>query len=206
MKLKLENLYQDYVPLFVSIVYQFPDIDIAGPLLISPNGNYENQKVKLLVIGQETNGWGYHSEDIKIGMRHYEEFNLGEKYYSSPFWNVTRKVERLLGNNDFSCAWTNISKYDVEAGRPFGNYLIEISKIDDLLIKEIEILRPDLSTGQKSNKRFKFKVVDHMDFEFIQSNTKQAVEFCLSFFQILNGYAVALLQQPFAGFHRPTES
>lgn len=144
MKHQLKKLYKSYQKSFEAITLKFPNADIAGPLLMSPNELYHKQKNKLLIIGQEIKGWGYHSSDIDAGMKHYEDFNLGANYYSSPFWNITRKVERLLGNVEYSCAWTNISKFDVNAKRPQGDYLTEISKIDHLLIKEISILNPDV--------------------------------------------------------------
>lgn len=144
MKLQLKELYQRYQNSFEAITRKFPNADIAGPLLMSPNSLYQKQKNKLLIIGQETKGWGYHSSDIDAGMKLYEDFNLGVKYNSSPFWNITRKIERLLGNDEYSCAWTNISKFDVNAKRPLGEYLSKISEIDDLLIKEIEILNPNV--------------------------------------------------------------
>ena len=146
MKQRLKELYREHVSKFEQIVRNtssFP-MDVAGPLLISPNNLYRDQRTRLLVIGQETNGWGYFSNDVEAGMTYYEEFGLGVEYYSSPFWNVTRKVERLLGNDEYSCVWTNISKFDMDAGRPLGNVLTEVMTVDNLLIKEIEILQPDL--------------------------------------------------------------
>ena len=61
-----------------------------------------------------------------------------------PFWNVTRKLEKALGNDAHSCAWTNFSKYDVDAGRAYGEHEKEISTLDNLLKKEIEILKPKI--------------------------------------------------------------
>jgi hypothetical protein len=144
MKQSLYNLYSSHQRTFESIVAQFPGQDVAGPLLLSPSEKYQQQARKLLIVGQETKGWGYYADNIEAGMRHYEEFNVGQGYYSSPFWNVTRKVERLLRNQEYSCAWTNISKFDVEHKRASGEQLAAISEIDSLLIKEIEIIQPDI--------------------------------------------------------------
>jgi hypothetical protein len=144
MKNQLEQLYTSSKEKFTQVVKSFPDRDIAGPLLISPNERYEKQKRKLLIVGQETNGWGYFSNDIAGGMELYEDFNLGINYYSSPFWNVTRKLERLIGNDEYSCTWTNLSKFDVDAKSPKGDCLEKISELDHLLTSEIQILKPDL--------------------------------------------------------------
>ena len=55
---------------------------------------------------------------------------------------ITRKLEKALGNLPYSCAWTNISKFDLEGGRSYGEYEAAISRLDDLLIAELEILKP----------------------------------------------------------------
>jgi len=121
--------------------------NIAGAFLMSPSENYAKQPFPLLAIGQETYGWEVFSEVVTeeecAGMMSaYEDFNVGEKYYASPFWNVIRKIETALGNEFCSCAWTNISKYDQEAGRPDAEHEKLFSTVDNLLIDEIKITKP----------------------------------------------------------------
>ena len=140
----LKELYKSKITEFKSIVEKFPTHNLMGPLLMSETKEYENSKLKLLIIGQETNGWGEYSENIEQGMEHYLSFNLGSEYYSSPFWNVTRKIENILGNNKYSCAWTNLNKFDDNSNRPEGEVAKKISEIDSLLIDEIKILKPDI--------------------------------------------------------------
>ena len=81
--MKLEELYKSKIPTkeFKSIIEKFPERNLMGPLLMSETKEYLNSKIKLLIIGQQTNGWGYHSENIEQGMNDYVNFNLGEKYY-----------------------------------------------------------------------------------------------------------------------------
>jgi hypothetical protein len=142
--MNLEELYNSKTTKFKSIVEAFPTHNLMGPLLMSETKEYENSKIKLLIIGQETNGWGKYSENIKQGMEHYLSFDLGSEYYSSPFWNVTRKIEKILGNNKYSCAWTNLNKFDDNSDRPVGEVEKKISEIDSLLVDEIQILKPDI--------------------------------------------------------------
>lgn len=144
MKNSLKTLYENKKPLFEKITNQFPNDGLSRPLLISPNSEYQNQNIKILIVGQETHGWGCFSDDIEAGMKLYEVFNLGEENCASPFWNVTRKVEDILVGTKFSCAWTNLNKYDVGAERPSGDHLNAISSLDHILIDEIKILRPDI--------------------------------------------------------------
>ncbi|GAI28337.1 unnamed protein product, partial [marine sediment metagenome] len=155
---QLKQIYQSRINDFKQIVKKFPDDDLAGPILMSPNDLYVNQPKRLLIVGQQTNGWTYHVDDIDSQMKTYEEFNLGVDYYSSPFWNITRKLELTLGNVEYSCAWTNINKFDLDASRPYGDYEIEISKLDFILINEIDILKPDICiffTGPSFDQRIK---------------------------------------------------
>ncbi|MFD2719936.1 hypothetical protein ACFST9_14505 [Hymenobacter monticola] len=140
---ELYRLYQTRLTDFERVILQFSGTDLAGPLLMSPNATYGEQENPLLIVGQETKGWGYlQGHDIRKQMVVYEEFNLGDGYYSSPFWNVTRKVERALGAVPYSCAWTNLSKFDVDGGRSYGEQEQLIATVDDLLVAEVNILKP----------------------------------------------------------------
>lgn len=144
MKQELLKIYTERQNDYKRIIELFPDNDLAGPFLISPNEIYSKQPNPLMIIGQETNGWDYNVDDLEKQMKVYEDFNVGFDYYSSPFWNVTRKLEKALGNETYSCAWTNFSKFDVDAGRAHGEQEKEISTLDNLLEKEIEILKPKI--------------------------------------------------------------
>jgi hypothetical protein len=141
-----EALYQLYVTRqadFNKVQSQFSGNELAGPLLMAPNALYEQQSNPLLIVGQETKGWrSLEGDAIREQMTAYEEFNVGEEYYASPFWNVTRKVEAALGNAPYSCAWTNVSKFDVVRGRSYGDQEAVIATLDDLLVAEIPLLKP----------------------------------------------------------------
>jgi hypothetical protein len=68
---QLKELYESYIPEFKKIIEKFPERNLMGPLLMSETEEYVNSKVKILIIGQETNGWGYHTEKIEQGMADY---------------------------------------------------------------------------------------------------------------------------------------
>ncbi len=169
MKNQLYSLYNNRQRDFKKIINTFPNDDLAGPLLMSPNIDFVNSKNRLLIIGQETNGWSYHLDDIEKQMKHYEDFNVGVDYYSSPFWNITRKIEAILENNPHSCAWTNLNKFDLNSGRPHGEYEKAISELDDILLSEIQILRPNYClfyTGPYFDQRIK-NLFENIEFEAI---------------------------------------
>ncbi len=117
----LHLLYLNNRPVLERIREAFIDEDLEGPLLMELTSYYK-QPIKLFIIGQETKGWccNYKNHDILLST--YKNFNVGEKYYSSPFWNITRKVEDLIGIGRYSCAWSNINRYDHKGGEPKGKY------------------------------------------------------------------------------------
>ena len=125
-----------------------------------------NQPMRLMIIGQQTNDWTC-SDNLDHLMKTYEDFNLGVKYYSSPFWNITRKLEIAMGNVEYSCVWTNINKFDLDKNRPYGKFEREISKLDSILIGEIEILKPRVCiffTGPSFDQRIE-KIFEGVTFE-----------------------------------------
>lgn len=155
---ELKKLYQKNKDSFANVLKSFPNDDLAGPFLISPNEIYYKQKNKLLIIGQETNGWSYYIDDLDKQMLNYEGFNVGINYYSSPFWNITRKLEKALKNEPYSCVWTNMNKFDLDSARPYGKYEEVISKLDGILCDEIKLLQPEIChffTGPAFDHRLK---------------------------------------------------
>jgi hypothetical protein len=138
----LRKLYETNFERFTHFVNSFPNEVLYGPLLMEPSA-YFRQTKKLLIIGQETYGWDCEF-DIDALLDKYTKFNVGEKYWASPFWNVTRKVESILGIEKYSCAWSNLNRFDQNEGPPTGKILEAISKLDFLVREEIQILKPDI--------------------------------------------------------------
>lgn len=142
MKEELYNLYLEKQPLFQSVVSRFPFDELAGPFLMSPDNNFRMQRTPLLVVGQETNGWTSNVEEIEKQMRAYEKFHAGESSRYSAFWDVIRKIEKLLGNDLYSTAWTNLSKFDLYGVRCYGKYEKAFSTADAILAEEVKIVDP----------------------------------------------------------------
>ena len=117
--------------------------DMAGPFFVSPNDVYWRAEVKIVFVGQETNEWSSEC-DIVAQMDTYRRFNLGEAYYSSPFWNVIRKFEIALAKSALSSAWLNLNRYDQEGGRPSWDNQLILSELDFLLTEELKLLAPNI--------------------------------------------------------------
>ena len=144
MRTPLLNVYSDWQEKFRDIAERFPYQGITGPLLMSPEkGKYAKNK-KLMVIGQEMDGWYAEAEKLEDQMDKYEAFNAGEREVMSPFWSMTRELEAMLGNEPYSCAWTNICKYDDHGKRLRGKEHEATQPIDLMLADEIKVLEPDV--------------------------------------------------------------
>ena len=126
-----------------------------GPFLISPNSKFSNSKIKVIFVGQETNGWSC-ERNISDQMKEYSNFNLGENYYSSPFWNVIRKFEASIIGDTHSSSWLNLNRYDENCKKPSRENLKVLADFDDLLLSELQILHPDVTiflTGHSYDRR-----------------------------------------------------
>lgn len=176
MESSLFKLYEHNIVNFEKIISNHPDNSIAGPLLIATSELYLKEELKLLVIGQDTNGWGHDYLDPGLQMNLYKNFNVGEKY-NSVFWSVVRKLEGQMGISKCSCLWTNINKFDVDSKRPKNEYEISISAIDSILVEEIRIIQPDVCvffTGPDFDMRIK-GIFKDIVFEKINDNEERTI-------------------------------
>lgn len=153
----LNALYEKYRSALVSFRETFKEENLSGPLLMKLDAYYK-QSVKLLIVGQQTYGWSDEYDDFNASFETYENFNLGERYRSTPFWSIIRKVEDIIGISNYSCAWTNLNRYDQDGDEPKGLVLENIQVLDHLVKDEISILNPDICiffTNRKYDYRLK---------------------------------------------------
>ena len=129
---------------------------LTGPLLMELCSYYK-QPVKLFIIGQETKGWCCDYNNHQALFDNYKNFNMGEKYYSSPFWNITRKIENIIGITPYSCAWSNINRYAYNKGEPKGEILKAIQSLDCIVAEEILSIQPDICLFF-ANRKYDFRL------------------------------------------------
>jgi hypothetical protein len=176
MKEQLLQLYKEKQESFRNVLSSFPSDDLAGPFLMSPSPFYKEQKSPLLIVGQETNGWTYFVDEIERQMYTYEQYNVGSNLDHLPFWNIIRKVEKALGNDPHSCAWTNLSRFDLYGGKSYGKYQKVIKGLDRIIVDEIKICTPEICiffTGPDFDARLR-RIFKDMDFVAIPGwNMKQ---------------------------------
>jgi len=169
---KLNALYEKYWQQITDCIAQYPGL--SQPILMKVPERYINSSTKIMIIGQQTFGWG--AGGICELLKCYENFNLGEKYYSSPFWDIIRKIEIIFQNQPYSCVWTNINKCDYNNNRPPMEIENKISTSFPVLKHEIEILNPDVIiffTGPNFDRNIletfpEVKFIDLFDFKKIK--------------------------------------
>jgi hypothetical protein len=183
LKNELQTVYLNRVTDFQHILDLCPESNISGPFLMSPKAAYSKQKFPFLAIGQQTNGWEainspVTKEKCERVMDVYKKFEVGKDYLSTPFWNVIRKIEAKLGNEPYSCEWTNINKYDLENGKPDAEHERIFSTVDNLLLDEMRIMKPKVCiffTGHAFDGRIK-NIFEEV--EFLSVNGFEIHQFC----------------------------
>lgn len=171
---------------------------LSAPLLVSANAAYENNPGKrLLVLGQETHGWGsfkpefWNFKDFAVAengieglLEAYSEFvgenRLGEK----PFWKGLQTVAGVKCKQEVSTApvlWSNLMAADFEKDSFIGKLsaseeeaFVEFSK--KKFLGEFEILKPRvcvLFTGPK----YDFVVKRFLDFAELPDSENDVVSF-----------------------------
>lgn len=154
---RLTELYTKHLGQLIAFREQYVDLNLEGPILMDLD-QYWSQPIKLFIVGQETYGWNCDYNDISSQQKTYRNFNMGERYHSSPFWNITRKLERLIGIGAYSCAWSNLNRYDYDGGAPTPEFAVKLSVLDYLLREEVQIIKPDIClfyTNRKYDNRLR---------------------------------------------------
>lgn len=153
--------------------------DYVGPLLLYCwEKDYINSKHRLLIIGQETDGWKDDyiktSSDIDDSIECYRQFQLGANY-NTLFWRYAHDINQMINKTDkLNFVWNNINKFGIDGkGRPEEMVLEEENKHFNLLQKEVEILSPDVCiflTGPNydTDLQQKFPDIIHLKFDDYQ--------------------------------------
>lgn len=140
----------------------------SAPLLISPHRKWSKCPTKLLIVGQETNGWGSNptskdalrletldafvssSNGVATMVSAYKAFDFARTYRhrNSAFWRAFRYLEGDVTESPCSAMWTNLFKVDV-SGSVVKNCKIRHRRLlraaqAGLLAEEIRLLKPQI--------------------------------------------------------------
>jgi len=135
---------------------------VTNPLLIQVPHDFEEYKFKIMIFGQETNGWcdecgndGIFSSSIEKSMKVYDEFVNKEGFlkYNSPFWQVHRHIKSNINSKEETVfIYNNINKI----GRMDRGSNTDINKLQfeyfNVIGKELDLIKPDVMlffTGPK---------------------------------------------------------
>jgi hypothetical protein len=120
---------------------------IHGPFLCSPQEFYWNADIKIVFVGQETNGWGPKFKSVEQQMKIYFDFEVGTKKTKSnkgPFWTTIRRIEKEVNGYKKCCASLNLNKFDINNKTPNGDFMQKMLQFDHLIQSEIDLLKPDV--------------------------------------------------------------
>lgn len=142
----------------------------SPPLLVNVDPSWESSKRRILIVGQETLGWGFRSGEyynwpyppiarysdfvnfldrinaLMLGYKKFEFAKHQPENRRSPFWRAFRY---LGSSNDVSVLWTNLFRFSVDSGSVIRN--CSTSQLEcvlnaqrGLLKKEIQLLNPSV--------------------------------------------------------------
>lgn len=147
---ELLNLYKKYWKDILDLKKEYPGL--SNPLLINISNSYLRQKVKLFVVGQETNGWLQEELGFSEQLEHidkliegYKDFNFNLAHrFPSVFWNVVEKIEDRLNIDKGGIVWSNLNRMDYNNTRPPEHIKKMLYQKLPLLPEEIKVAKPDL--------------------------------------------------------------
>jgi hypothetical protein len=131
--------------------------NISQPQLLNIPGSYLQSEIRLMIIGQESAGWGADqdptTEEGRTQLRAgYADFDLAleTRWRGTPFWQAAYKLRERLNPGGAANAflWSNL--VPVSERLPSGKYGRPSSKIADgvcalgLIAAEIEVARPQV--------------------------------------------------------------
>ena len=154
MRDRLRKIYENYWPSLQDALLGRDDLKnrLGGPFLMDVCPEYFAAQKKLLIVGQQTKGWGnawtQEAADDAIGflMQIYAGFRLGENYLPTPFWAAAHQVYRKLNpaGPSYGFLWTNLVKVDQDEGQPDAEVEEIVSAAFPVLPEEIEVVSPGI--------------------------------------------------------------
>ena len=162
MNIELAELYKEsskYLDLDANLMKL-----ISPPMLLRITDKYENHKSKVLVLGQETKGWGAenigfeafdtfitNTNSVECLCDLYEGFCFAKwsSHKKSPFWRAFRQLAKMsFGEEIFesNVIWSNLVKVDYNRASikkmAWENQLKILEYSKKILERELQILKP----------------------------------------------------------------
>ncbi len=144
----LKDVYKKYWDTYVSNIRNNLNIEAANPFLIVEPSDYKEKLKKVMICGQETQGWGNEFDDCPdkatmdaiLGI--YAGFVNG-KGNNSPYWQFIHSLKRACPDVGFVC--NNIVKIGKKHGPGCDDTINELTlKYFPVISEELDILKPDI--------------------------------------------------------------
>lgn len=130
---------------------------LANPLLIDVPKSYFDADCKVMIFGQETNGWEGafpHKKGVAHILKTYSDFYNSDHCYSygGQFWNGVSKFRDAMAEKlrpsgkTLSIVWNNLIKIGKAEGKgaPSEDALLWGDKWFDVISHEMEVLKPNI--------------------------------------------------------------
>ncbi len=148
----LAETYEQAVTLWLRLLPSHPKL--SAPQLVHPTDAYRHARVRLMIVGQETLGWGDNGSiptnqslsDICDSLRTgYRDFNLGGGIGHTPFWSASNRLFHALnaGAAERAFIWSNLVKMDDAGKRPGREIQDAIAELG-LLQAEVREFEPEV--------------------------------------------------------------
>lgn len=126
----------------------------TNPLLLKIDNetDFKKAEIRIMIFGQETNGWYENSDDLESIINAYQEF-FGTDYcysYGGQFWNGVNRFRSMLQekypDKKIRLVWNNLVKTGKSDGRGMPpDYIYQIERYNFEVIKEeLKIVNPNV--------------------------------------------------------------
>ena len=161
---KLEELYQSKWENLSNALNQIIKdenyvVKPTNPLLLKHRecDAYEDAEIRVMIIGQETNDWGFDEEgyfwdDMEDVLEMYQDFFSGYRFeshrgfFKNHFNGFLKLLEDKYPEKKMSCFWNNVIKIGKANDKNTPpEYMLDIEqKYFSVLKEEIEIIKPNV--------------------------------------------------------------
>lgn len=144
---KLTSLYEKHWDDFIEHVYKNGEKPCAFPYLIATDERYAKARKRVMICGQETNGWGKEKDySQSSGILELQEmyYNFVKGNYSYSFWRFIREL-RMRFSEDVGFIYQNIVKVGKYQAKGADDTIYQLSKNHfPVWQEELQILKPDI--------------------------------------------------------------
>lgn len=145
----LKEVYEKYWNGYLTHIRNNPNIKAANPYLIVTPSDYYEKKKRVMICGQETQGWGNEFDNcpekatMDTIMRIYAGFVNTRGGYNSPYWQFINSLKSACPDIGFVC--NNIVKIGKKNNPGCDDQINELTlKYFPVIPEEINVLHPDL--------------------------------------------------------------